>query len=576
MYYDVSIEISSIPGKTALLRKKDVTYVQLETGRTYNPQKKYNVPSRKIIGKLTANPAYMHPNDTFFAWFPDFDTGSDDSGPVRSSCMQTGLFLAIRRIVKKDGIEKKLYSTFRNDSGLILDLAACQLLNENSNAAYYSSYVYRHPLFADRMQIYSDSALRSFLRGIGQGDVEDFLDSWNAGRDHRQRICVSFNCADKTYRPGDTRLAEKSSWQDSGFQFHNTALAYAATDKMPLFYDEYAGSVTDAIRLDDLCSRIKAYRYKNICFVLDRGDITHDILRYIDENGYSFIMMASGCSPLFTTVSSDPEACIKELRTDKESLIEDNLYGMTVTRKLPDGGKERYVHIYCNTAEQEIERIEFDAILSHMAEQLNGLKGYAVPVSSQYTEYFACSYDSESKLISVDKKEDAVRKRLALCGYFCLITSEKMTAADAWHLYKGRELSENFFCTDKYLPDPETTDFCSDDAMPAKFLAGFIALIIKSRIRLLLQKKRPGQDKTEKAMDVRDAVSELDRIEMLRRNDGRYSLDSALTKKQKEVLLRLGLKMEDVKADAAGISALLKNAAAKIYTNEEEDNPFWL
>ena len=66
MYYDISVEISSIPGKTALLKKKDVTYVQIELGRVYNPQKKYNVPKRKIIGKLDSNPARMHPNETFF------------------------------------------------------------------------------------------------------------------------------------------------------------------------------------------------------------------------------------------------------------------------------------------------------------------------------------------------------------------------------------------------------------------------------------------------------------------------------------------------------------------------------
>ncbi len=47
MYYDVFVDISSIPGKTVLLKKKDVTYVQLELGRVYNPKKKYNVPTRK-------------------------------------------------------------------------------------------------------------------------------------------------------------------------------------------------------------------------------------------------------------------------------------------------------------------------------------------------------------------------------------------------------------------------------------------------------------------------------------------------------------------------------------------------
>ena len=151
-----------------------------------------------------------------------------------------------------------------------------------------------------------------------------------------------------------------------------------------------------------------------------------------------------------------------------------------------------------------------------------------------------------------------------------------MTAADAYFLYKGRELSEQYFRTEKSLIQSVSTDHFSDKAMSGKFFAEFIALIIKSRLWALLQKKRPGQDKAEDSLDVMEAVQELEKIEMVRRDDGRYTLDSTLSKTQKEILLALGMKIEDIQADAAKVSVLLSEAATEIYTVAEEDETFWL
>ncbi len=514
----------------------------------------------------------MHPNDTFFTLFPDFFNDSD-AEPIRSNCLEAGLFLAISRIARKDGIDKKLDHNLWDDSGLLMDLAACQVLNEASDSSCYDSYAYRHPLFADKMQIYSDAAVSLILQRISKEQIAGFLSSWNAARDHRQRICVAFNCADKTHKAGDIRLLEKGVRQEDDHWFFNTALAYSQADKLPLFYDVYSGSIADARQLDELCDRIKAWKYKKLCFVLDRGYIAPDMLRYIDKKQFSFIMMAKGCSPIAVSAIS---SCRSVLKKDRESLIAPGIYGMTVTKKLYDGDKDRYVHVIFDTAEADMERMEFEAGLDHMSELLNGLAGYALPASHPYAEYLASNCDSSGRLIRTERKEEAVRKRLELCGYYCLITSEKMSAAEAYSLYKGRDLSENYFRTDKTLPEPAGNDFSSDKAMSGNFFAEFIALIFKSRLWFLLQKKRPGHEQTECSHDVMQAVHELERIEMVRRNDGRYALDSALTKKQKEILLSLGMNMEDVKAEAAKISARLSEAAHEIYTLAEEDEAFWL
>ena len=49
------------------------------------------------------------------------------------------------------------------------------------------------------------------------------------------------------------------------------------------------------------------------------------------------------------------------------------------------------------------------------------------------------------KLKLVQEKYEEINKVIDLCGYFVIITSEKMTAKEALELYKGRDVSEKLF-----------------------------------------------------------------------------------------------------------------------------------
>ncbi len=52
------------------------------------------------------------------------------------------------------------------------------------------------------------------------------------------------------------------------------------------------------------------------------------------------------------------------------------------------------------------------------------------------------------------ERYQVIDEEIALCGYFVIITSEKMDAADALDLYKSRDASEN--SSGKIKPSLET------------------------------------------------------------------------------------------------------------------------
>ena len=64
-------------------------------------------------------------------------------------------------------------------------------------------------------------------------------------------------------------------------------------------------------------------------------------------------------------------------------------------------------------------------------------------------------------------------------------------------------------------------------------------------------------DSSPNYMTVPAALRELEKIEMVRRNNGSYVLDHAVTKKQEIILSAFGLNEDSIRTGAAEISSLL-------------------
>ncbi len=75
----------------------------------------------------------------------------------------------------------------------------------------------------------------------------------------------------------------------------------------------------------------------------------------------------------------------------------------------------------------------------------------------------------------------------------------------------------------------------------------------------------------QKYMTVPAAIRELEKIEMVRQNNGCYKLDHAVTKTQKIILSSFGLDETDIGRKADEFSKLL-GAAQSLLNKEEPDD----
>ena len=215
---------------------------------------------------------------------------------------------------------------------------------------------------------------------------------------------------------------------------------------------------------------------------------------------------------------------------------------MTVKRKLyADDANERYFHIYHSTGKEHGEREELENRLEKMERALAKLKESQTPPGPGILKYYDPFYDKDGRLMAAREKKDVVQRELRLCGYFVIVTSQKMTAAEALDLYYSRDASEKLFRGDKSYLGNKSMRVYSDESTDAKIFVEFIALIVRNRI---YTKLREGMEKLENRpnfMTIPAAIKELDKIEMVRGFDGLYRLDHAVTKTQKTILKAFGM-----------------------------------
>ena len=569
MYYNSAVQIPMVKGKIITKKKGPAVYILYQYGTDYNSVKQYSVPKRTIIGKqVPTDPDRMYPNDRYREFFPDAVLPEERPEADRSCCLRIGSYIVIRYVLEEYQLPEILFKRLGTNAGLFLDLAAFSIIDQDNAGQYYPDFAFCHPLFSDRMKIYSDSAVSRLLSSIGRDQIIGFLDDWNAGRDKKQRIYVSYDSTNKNCQAGEIDLVEfGKAKDDKGIPVFNVSVAFDKSNRVPLFYEEYPGSITDVSQFRCMVDKAIEYDYKKIGFILDRGYFSKENIHYMDANNYSFIIMAKGCKSL---VSAIVDSVRNTFETDRKCAIRAyKVYGMTITSRLyEDDTDNRYFHIFYNPSKQAAERERLEQGVDSMHQFLEKHIGTDTKFGPTYNHYFSLYYKGR-KLVGIQERSDIIQKELDLCGYFCIITSEKMTAFQALIHYKGRDISEKLFRADKTFLGGQSMRVQSEEALSSKVFIEFVALIIRNRIYNLLKETMLKIESSPNYMTVPAALRELEKIEMVRRNSGSYALDHAVTKKQKIILSAFGLNEDSIRTGAAEISGLLSSNQSLMNKSKE-------
>ena len=569
MYEKYQVKIPFSEGGITTKNVKGTTYIYYAYEREYDPGKRYTVPKTTSIGKRDDdNPDMMYPNANYLKYFPDVELPEELAGDSsRSSCLRVGTYFVIRKLMACLHLDELISRIIGRDSGLFLDLAAYTIITENNAGQYYPDYAYNHPLFTRQMKVYSDSKVSDF---IGQDLADErisFLNEWNDHRDHRKKIYISYDSTNKHCQAGDIDFAEIGHEKDKQDKpIFNYAVAYDRNNNEPLFYEDYPGSINDVSQLQYMLEKVEGYGYKNVGFILDRGYFSEANIHYMDKHGYGFVIMVKGLKDLVSELVLKRQGMFEQNR--KNSIRSYKLSGMTVKMQLfPSDEEDRYFHIYYSDRKHASERETVEQKIDRMEAFLNRNRGKKMPPMPNIEKYFELlrykEGTDEDRLIGWRERTDVIDREIALCGYFVLITSEKMTAEEAIDLYKSRDVSEKLFRGDKSYMGARAERVYGNESFETKLFIEFIALIIRNKIYTCLKEAAKESGHKENYMTVPAAIRELEKIEMIRSSDKVYRMDHAVTATQKAILKAFGIGAADIKAYARALGDDLKGMATR-------------
>lgn len=563
MYLDFLVKIPINSGKITYRKKGETDYIYYEYTRIYQKGTNITNPKRATIGKRdTEDPTMMIPNENYLKYFPDEDIPEINERSKRSSCLRIGAWLIIRKIIEEYKFTEILEKYIsKKDLGLVLDLASYSIISEDNASQYYPDYAYNHPLFSNSMRIYSDSKVSDLLQSMTTEMSVGFLNDWNSARDHREKIYISYDSTNKNCQAGDIEIIEYGHAKvDVGAPIFNYAIAYDTTNREPLFYEEYSGSINDMSQLEFMLDKAAGYGYKKVGFILDRGYFSRNNIKSLDEHGYSFIIMVKGMNAIVNSLILERKGTFENKWA--QHIDEFDVYGTTIKRKMYESDeKDRYFHLYHSSTKEGNERALLARKLRQMKVHMKKHTNEVIQFGAGFEHYYYLHYNEENGVFQFpEDRTDVIERENNLSGYFCIITSENMTAKEALLLYKNRDASEKLFRGDKSYLGDKSLRIYGDSAAESKIFIEFIALIIRNRIYNCLKDEWMKLEKRPNYMTVPAAMKELEKIEMVRLTDNRYRLDHAVTATQKTILKAFGMDANIIKYYATEIGKILKEA----------------
>lgn len=577
MYLDQAVKIPQNEKGISCKTIKGTTYVYFVHDYEYDKEKHYTVPKTTSIGKTVAGEnGKMYPNQNFFRFFTDEEFLEKLPDRERSGCLRIGTFLVLRQIIALCHLDEMIGQIIGEESGLFLDIAAYTIISENNTGQYYPDYAFNHPLFTDKMRVYSDTKVSEFINTITRDQSIQFQNMWNAGADHRERIYISYDSTNKNCEAGDLEFVEMGHAKDDESKpVVNYSIVYDTNNSKPLFYEAYPGSLVDISELQYMLKKAEGYGYKHVGFILDRGYFSQPNILFMDKHGYDFVLMMKGNKKLVAELIEKTRGTFEDHR--ECSIREYRVSGTTVTGRLyASDEKDRYFHIYYDDRKKAVEKENFQEKIDRMAEVLKAREDTKFEPQGSFSQYFDLIYyhkgQEDECFECAREKWDVINKEMDLCGYFVIVTSEKMTASAAIDLYKSRDASEKLFRGDKSYLGNRSFRIQSNESMHAKIFIEFVALIIRNQFHLMLKKRMANTAKKYNYMTVPAAIRELEKIEMIRQPDGSYILDHAVSATEKEILKAFDMTEANVRKQALELSKRLEDIQKEALNGTKKDN----
>ena len=534
------------PKGTKIYRQRECQYVYYVTGKEYKKDKQYVVESRVCIGKMI-DEKNMNPNDNYYIYY-EMAGGEDEILPRHSDAIQIGAPVLLKSIMDDLKITELLETIHGTETmNLIRDIVSYMIIRGTSTMQHFGDYSWGH--YVQAIKAWDDSKISEFFKNdIDYAQIETFIVKWNEIQPERSGIYISYDSTNMNTTSEGIDMAEFGHAKDDPEEEQvNISYAVNHENATPLFYEMYPGSIIDNSQCTYMVDRAKEYGYKNIGLILDRGYFSIKNIKYFDAKGYDFLMMVKANSKV---VAEKIKENTMPLMTAKAKYFLPNheVYAVTKTGTIGDDSLVRYFHIYYDNVRAGQEKNEYLKQLevkeNHVKKRVEEKIRRKEDMTS-YEKLFKLKYDNNGYLQSYKRNEKKIQEELDKLGFFVIITSKEMTAGEALDIYRKRDSVEKIFRMLKTGLEYDTFRVHSQPSLESKTYVLFIASIVRNYLYQGLRTVA-AKEKNKKNYTVPAAISELEKITIVKNSKDKYIRRYGLTAKQKKIFSQFNLGESDL------------------------------
>lgn len=520
-----------IPKQNIALRQvSGHTYVYYITEYYRN---KKGTPTHKSvsIGKQDPNkPEFMYPNDNYFKWFEEEDKSVEKVKPSQILSAGKTIFLGMR--LEQLGVTQLLKKVFPKYYQEIIQMAIFIVCQD-------AIMMYLKDFYEANLPLYSSTPNPNHLNKIYESLTKElrweFFEEWQKVALGNDKEAIAYDVTSISTTSKDIDLAERGYNRDhEKLPQINVGTFYGQQTQLPICYEIYNGSIPDLSHLPTMMLIAKELCFLPKVFVMDRGYLSQDNLKYLKKENIPFIMAISESVKIYKEAFL---SVAEGIRNYPNYLTKATSYGLQQPIKVDD--QQYILNIYYNSEKANREEIALAQSIEAREKELAHLIGKK---SRKKQDPFFRITAEKGQVLDYEKDEEGIHQAFQLVGMFGILSSEvDMNPEQVLLTYRKRDGIEKLYDNMKNSLDFYRLRVHSTQAMEGKFFIGFIAQILYADlVRILWGTEKPP------VQTIKKIFIELDKIKQVTYTNQK-ELMTPLTKKQKDILTLFSIDLEEFK-----------------------------
>jgi len=502
---------------------KGTTYV-FEAIAQWDADKQQSRQKRIYIGKRDPVTGAFLPNKKFYELYGEDADATDFQTSSVMKSVDFGNIYLMDQVSSACGLKQVLEETFPD---CWEDILVCAMHSCSENEALYlcedwalNSRVPAAP---------SSQDISRLLKELDEDRRMQFYKKWAQLRSEKEYLALDISSV--------SSWSELINYVEYGYNRDhenlpqiNMAMLFGEESRLPVFSRIYPGSVKDVGTLTGMVTFLEQLQLKQMHFVMDKGFYSAKGVSVLLEKYIKFAIGVPFSTGMAKEAARENAAAITSPANAIE--VDGHIYYSTV-KKQTINGRRAYLHIYYD---RERAAKEHDRLMHKIIKIENGLIDGTVRMDSAEAEKYFSFQKNKEGTYNIHRKEDVIREQLELTGYFVILSNDSKDSEYILNIYRTKDVVEKSFDNIKNELDLERLRIHSDKAMEGRIFIGFIALIITSYIRKIMEDKN-----LYSSYSLSKLYSELKKLRLIEFKNGKQVL-TELTSNHKAIFKAFNLK----------------------------------